>query len=50
MRLTLPVGAVHQASLKAKGVQQLSSVNCERIDNGLHVNFGPDHSDGQPAE
>jgi 2,4-dienoyl-CoA reductase (NADPH2) len=35
-------GWVHRASLKAKGVQQLSGVNYERIDDdGLHISFGP---------
>lgn len=34
-------GWVHRASLKAKGVQQLSGVNYERIDDdGLHISFG----------
>jgi 2,4-dienoyl-CoA reductase (NADPH2) len=38
-------GWVHRASLKAKGVQQLSGVNYERIDDdGLHITFGPDHA------
>ncbi|HNM84914.1 MAG: NADPH-dependent 2,4-dienoyl-CoA reductase [Mycobacterium sp.] len=37
-------GWVHRASLKAKGVQQLSGVNYERIDDdGLHISFGPGH-------
>ncbi|MFA5711652.1 FAD-dependent oxidoreductase [Mycolicibacterium sp.] len=37
-------GWVHRASLKAKGVQQLSEVNYERIDDdGLHISFGSDH-------
>ncbi len=41
-------GWVHRASLKAKGVQQLSGVNYERIDDeGLHISFGPDHSDAR---
>ena len=36
-------GWVHRASLKAKGVQQLSGVNYERIDDdGLHISFGSD--------
>jgi 2,4-dienoyl-CoA reductase (NADPH2) len=36
-------GWVHRASLKAKGVHQLSGVNYERItDAGLHISFGPD--------
>ncbi|KQY03234.1 NADPH-dependent 2,4-dienoyl-CoA reductase [Mycobacterium sp. Root135] len=39
-------GWVHRASLKANGVQQLSGVNYERIDDdGLHISFGSDHSD-----
>ena len=34
-------GWVHRASLKAKGVQQLSGVNYEQIgDDGLHISFG----------
>ena len=38
-------GWVHRASLKAKKVQQLSSVNYERIDDeGLHISFGTDRS------
>ncbi len=41
-------GWVHRASLKAKGVQQLSGVNYERIDDdGLHISFGKDHSDAR---
>jgi 2,4-dienoyl-CoA reductase (NADPH2) len=40
-------GWVHRASLKAKGVQQLSGVNYELIDDdGLHISFGPDR--GRP--
>ncbi len=36
-------GWVHRAALKAKGVEQLSGVNYERIDDdGLHISFGPD--------
>ena len=39
-------GWVHRASLKAKGVQQLSGVNYERIDDdGLHISFGSGRSD-----
>ena len=39
-------GWVHRASLRAKGVHQLSGVNYERIDGaGLHISFGSDHSD-----
>src|SRR5690625_4517342 len=38
-------GWVHRASLKAKGVQQLSGVNYERIDDdGLHIGYGPRQS------
>jgi 2,4-dienoyl-CoA reductase (NADPH2) len=38
-------GWVHRASLKAKGVHQLSGVNYERIDDdGLHISFGSDRS------
>jgi 2,4-dienoyl-CoA reductase (NADPH2) len=38
-------GWVHRASLQAKGVEQLSGVNYERIDDdGLHVSFGSDRS------
>ncbi|WP_029115911.1 NADPH-dependent 2,4-dienoyl-CoA reductase [Mycobacterium sp. URHB0044] len=44
-------GWVHRASLKAKGVHQLSGVNYERIDDdGLHISFGPDHSDRRLLE
>ena len=40
-RLGKTSGWVHRASLKAKGVQQLSGVNYERIDDaGLHISFG----------
>ena len=40
-RLGKTTGWVHRASLKAKGVQQLSEVNYERIDDdGLHISFG----------
>jgi 2,4-dienoyl-CoA reductase (NADPH2) len=38
-------GWVHRASLKAKGVEQLSGVNYELIDDdGLHISFGADHT------
>jgi 2,4-dienoyl-CoA reductase (NADPH2) len=41
-------GWVHRASLKAKGVHQLSGVNYERIDDaGLHISFGPQHADAR---
>ena len=40
-RLGKTSGWVHRASLKAKGVTQLSEVNYERIDDdGLHISFG----------
>jgi len=36
-------GWVHRASLRAKGVHQLSGVNYERVDDdGLHISFGSD--------
>ena len=42
-RLGKTSGWVHRASLQAKGVQQLSGVNYERIsDEGLRISFGPD--------
>ena len=42
-RLGKTSGWVHRASLKAKGVRQLSGVNYEQItDDGLHISFGPD--------
>jgi 2,4-dienoyl-CoA reductase (NADPH2) len=42
-RLGKTTGWVHRASLRAKGVHQLSGVNYERIsDDGLHISFGPD--------
>ncbi|MDT0551470.1 NADPH-dependent 2,4-dienoyl-CoA reductase, partial [Streptomyces sp. DSM 41529] len=41
-------GWVHRASLKAKGVHQLSGVNYELIDDeGLHISFGSEHRDRQ---
>lgn len=44
-------GWVHRASLKAKGVQQLSGVNYERIDDeGLHISFGPQRSEARVLE
>jgi 2,4-dienoyl-CoA reductase (NADPH2) len=50
-RLGKTSGWVHRASLKAKGVQQLSGVNYERIDDdGLHISFGPDCSDPRLLE
>jgi 2,4-dienoyl-CoA reductase (NADPH2) len=45
-RLGKTSGWVHRASLKAKGVQQLSGVNYERIDDeGLHISFGAQRTD-----
>lgn len=39
-------GWVHRASLKAKGVHQLSGVNYELIDDdGLHISFGSERRD-----
>jgi 2,4-dienoyl-CoA reductase (NADPH2) len=36
-------GWVHRASLRTKGVHQLSGVNYERVaDDGLHISFGSD--------
>lgn len=44
-RLGKTTGWVHRASLKAKGVHQLSGVNYERIsDEGLHISFGADRA------
>lgn len=41
-RLGKTTGWVHRASLKAKGVHQLSGANYEQInDDGLHISFGP---------
>ncbi len=41
-RLGKTSGWVHRASLKAKGVHQLSGVNYEQVsDDGLHISFGP---------
>lgn len=38
-------GWVHRASVKAKGVQQLSGVNYDLIDDdGLHISYGPKQS------
>ena len=50
-RLGKTSGWVHRASLKAKGVTQLSGVNYERIDDyGLHISFGPDRERKQVLE
>jgi 2,4-dienoyl-CoA reductase (NADPH2) len=44
-RLGKTSGWVHRATLKAKGVHQLSGVNYERIDDaGLHISFGRERS------
>ncbi|GGS15212.1 NADPH-dependent 2,4-dienoyl-CoA reductase [Actinokineospora fastidiosa] len=35
-------GWVHRAALKSKGVEQITGVNYERVDDdGLHITFGP---------
>lgn len=40
-RLGKTSGWVHRASLKAKGIRQLSGVNYERVsDDGLHISYG----------
>lgn len=50
-RLGKTSGWVHRAALKAKGVQQLSGVNYERIDDdGLHISFGSDRTDPRVLE
>jgi 2,4-dienoyl-CoA reductase (NADPH2) len=50
-RLGKTSGWVHRASLKAKGVTQLSEVNYERIDDdGLHISFGPNHQRARVLE
>ncbi|MFD4368095.1 FAD-dependent oxidoreductase [Rhodococcus sp. NPDC058521] len=42
--LAKTTGWVHRATLKAKGVHELSDVNYERIDDeGLHITFGEKH-------
>lgn len=39
---------MHRKSLRAKGVQQLSGVNYERIDDaGLHISVGSGHADAR---
>ncbi|MEZ2372760.1 FAD-dependent oxidoreductase [Arthrobacter sp. RCC_34] len=44
-------GWVHRASLKAKGVVQLSGVNYEKIDDaGLHLSFGAERKDARVLE
>ncbi|MCX2714540.1 NADPH-dependent 2,4-dienoyl-CoA reductase [Mycolicibacterium sp. J2] len=44
-RLGKTSGWVHRATVKAKGVHQLSGVNYERIDDaGLHISFGRDRT------
>ncbi len=50
-RLGKTSGWVHRASLKAKGVHQLSGVNYERVtDEGLHISFGPKRERAQLLE
>ena len=40
-------GWVHRASLKAKGVEQVTGVSYDLIDDdGLHVSFAPEGGDG----
>ena len=44
--LAKTTGWVHRASLKAKGVEQITGANYELIDDaGLHLSFGPKHAD-----
>ncbi|MFJ3957328.1 FAD-dependent oxidoreductase [Arthrobacter sp. NPDC090010] len=41
-------GWVHRASLKAKGIVQLSGVHYERIDDdGVHLSFGPERRESR---
>ncbi|RUP01681.1 MAG: NADPH-dependent 2,4-dienoyl-CoA reductase [Mycobacterium sp.] len=50
-RLGKTSGWVHRASLKAKGVRQLSGVRYERIsDDGLHVSVGADRTRLLPVD
>ena len=50
-RLGKTTGWVHRASLRAKGVHQLSGVNYERIDDaGLHITFGSDRREPRLLE
>ncbi|NKS04318.1 FAD-dependent oxidoreductase [Rhodococcus hoagii] len=49
--LAKTTGWVHRAALKAKGVQELSGVNYERIDDaGLHITFGKKHENPRTLE
>ncbi|BCN49815.1 NADPH-dependent 2,4-dienoyl-CoA reductase [Prescottella equi] len=49
--LAKTTGWVHRAALKAKGVQELSGVNYERIDDaGLHITFGDKHENPRTLE
>ncbi|ORJ96965.1 NADPH-dependent 2,4-dienoyl-CoA reductase [Prescottella equi] len=49
--LAKTTGWVHRAALKAKGVQELSGVNYERIDDaGLHITFGEKHQNPRTLE
>ena len=49
--LAKTTGWVHRAALKAKGVQELSGVNYERIDDaGLHITFGEKHENPRTLE
>ena len=50
-KLGRTTGWVHRASIKAKGVRQLSGVNYEKIDDaGLHISFGSDRSGARVLE
>jgi 2,4-dienoyl-CoA reductase (NADPH2) len=45
-RLGKTTGWVHRAALAAKGVELVSGVNYEKIDDeGLHLSVGPEHAD-----
>jgi 2,4-dienoyl-CoA reductase (NADPH2) len=45
-RLGKTTGWVHRAALAAKGVQLVSGVNYEKIDDeGLHLSTGPEHAE-----
>ena len=50
-RLGKTTGWVHRAALAAKGVELVSGVNYEKIDDeGLHLSVGPDHVDDRVLE
>jgi 2,4-dienoyl-CoA reductase (NADPH2) len=49
--LNRTTGWVHRATLGRRGVQMLTGVNYERIDDrGLYISFGPDRERGQLLE